>query len=65
LTLKTKAMLGVVTTMVFVVLGMTLVAAGNTKVGAVLMALGLLRGSVAGRQITILLDEGDDRSGIP
>jgi len=53
-------MVGVVTTTVFVVIGLSLVAGGNEKVGAVLLALGLLRGSFATRQISILFESDED-----
>ena len=54
---KTRAMLGVVTTTVFIVIGMSILLSGNTKVGAVVMALGLLRGSFASRQISEIFDD--------
>jgi hypothetical protein len=57
---KTRAMVGVVTTTVFIVIGMSVLMGGSTKVGAVLMALGLLRGSFASRQISALFEDEDE-----
>ena len=53
-------MIGIVTTTVFIVIGLSLVAGGQNRVGAVLMALGVLRGSFAARQIEELYSDDDD-----
>jgi hypothetical protein len=53
-------MVGVVTTTVFIVIGMSVLMGGSTKVGAVLLALGLLRGSFASRQISALFEEDEE-----
>ncbi len=53
-------MIGIVTTTVFIVLGGSLVIGGNMKVGAVLMALGLLRGTFAARQISSVFEAEEE-----
>jgi len=57
---KTRALLGVVTTTVFIVIGLSILMGGGTKLGAVIMALGLLRGSFASRQISEIFESEDE-----
>jgi hypothetical protein len=58
-------MMGVITTCLFLFVGFSLTTEGATRIGALVMALGVIRGVVLIRQVLALRtadeDEGEDQ----
>lgn len=59
---KVRALVGILTTVVFLSIGSMLLAEGERGWGSVLLALGAFRGAWAARQIVSIVNPGDDES---
>ncbi len=56
---KLRVMTGILTTLIFLAIGLTLLSEGSQRIGALLTGLGVLRGGVVVRQ-ALALGEDDE-----